>query len=342
MKRVLLLLFNFIFFFFLCFYQFYVPTSFSKEPSQVITIKNGSYLRLISSQLKDKGLIRSQLFFKLYVKWKKVGNQLKAGSFLLNPNFSISTIVQHLTTKNGNAALIKLTIPEGFSIDDISKRLESLGMSSASFFSHYAHGQAIDDFREMFPFLNELVDVRTVEGYLFPDTYFFAKDVSSKVIVETMLREFQNKIIPIWEEDPGTEGSPKARFSFHEVLTLSSLIEKEARVQDEMVIISSVFCNRLKRKMPLASDPTVVYALGKRYKDKVYYKDLKIDSPYNTYRYSGFTPSPIASIGVMAFKSALTPIDSKYLFFVANKNGTHHFSNTYAEHLAYQKKQKHK
>lgn len=325
----------------LCFYHFYVPLSLDKEAAKVITIKKGSYPSSIASQLEKSDLIRSAFFFKLYVKWAGVGSKLKAGSFLLQPHMSLSKIVEALITENGNAALVRVTIPEGFSINDIAHRLDALGIISAKTFSTYAHTQAINDMKPKYPFLQD-VDVATIEGYLFPDTYFFSKNVTAKRIVDTMLNEFSNRLMPLWDEDDAEEGTPKQRFSLHQVLTLASFIEKEARVQSEMPLISSVFCNRLRKKMPLASDPTVVYALGERYKDRVYYKDLKIDSPYNTYKYSGFTPSPIASVGEAAFKAALRPVESNYLFFVANSNGTHYFSATYEEHLAYQRKGKHK
>ena len=118
------------------------------------------------------------------------------------------------------------------------------------------------------------------------------------------------------------------------------MIEKESRVISEMPRISSVFYNRLRKRMRLSSDPTVVYALGKSYKDRVYYKDLKIKSPYNTYRVGGFPPSPIASPGQMAFKAACNPESTTFLFFVAMKDGRHYFSNTYQEHLAFQRQMK--
>ena len=148
-----------------------------------------------------------------------------------------------------------------------------------------------------------------------------------------MLTQFNNQIYTPYKTNNKTY-----KYSFHQLTTLASMIQKESRINSEMPRISSVFYNRLKKRMRLESDPTVVYALGKTYKDKVYYKDLETKSPYNTYRVGGFPPTPIASPGTKAFKAALNPETTPYLFFVAQKNGYHHFTKTYKEHLAIQRK----
>ena len=173
-------------------------------------------------------------------------------------------------------------------------------------------------------------------GY-FTDPYYFKQNEPIEVIIKTMLDQFS---INIWQPFQKETRFKNLRYTFHELLTLSSMIQKESRVITEMPMISSVFYNRLKKRMRLASDPTVVYALGKSYKDRVYYKDLKIKSPYNTYRVGGFPPTPIAAVGLDAFRAACFPETSPYLFFVAKPDGSHYFSRTYQEHLAIQRKLK--
>ena len=244
-----------------------------------------------------------------------------------------------LISENGAANLVRVIIPEGYSVNDIAYRLDKLGLVNHAEFSNYVHKKAKDELKERFTFLKK-APVQTIEGYLFPDTYFLERTSSYKKIITAMLYEYEKQIIPLWEKAKSQKGSPKSRFNMHQVSIIASLIEKEARLVDEMPVISSVFYNRLKKKMLLASDPTVVYAMGKQYKKRVLYKDTRVDSPYNTYKYTGFPPSPIASFGVAAFKASLSPSQTNYYFFFANKGGSHTFTSTYEDHLRLQKKKR--
>jgi len=305
----------------------------------VFSIPKGASSQFIGEKLESRRVIRSASAFRYYVKLKGLSSAFKAGTFTLDAHLSMIDNIQTLMTENGQADFVKVTIPEGFSINDIADRLESLGIVSANAFSTYAHVKAKADFAEKYPYLNSF-NYTTLEGYLFPETYFISQGATPYQIVSIMLKEFDRRITPLWEAAEAPKGSPKQRFNFHQVLTIASLIEKEARIRSEMTTISSVFYNRLKKRMQLASDPTVVYALGKQYKKKVFYKDLKVDSPYNTYKYTGFPPTPIASIGDHAFKASLDPLSTPYYFFVANRDGSHHFTRTYQEHLNYQRKNK--
>ena len=308
------------------------PASLEAGDGKIVTIQKGQTTRQIAQTLKAKKLIKSPRAFYIYIRYRKLGHKLKAGSFLLRPNQSLMSIGRDLTEKNGVAEMVKVTIPEGFSIAQISQVLAKKELVDEKAFQTYAHTQAKKDFIPRYSFLKNL-PVHTLEGYLFPETYFFPKVVDAKQVVDTMLKQFDKQIYAQWQAAEALKGSPKKRFNLHQVLTIGSLIQKEARVQDEMTTISAVFYNRLRKRMALASDPTVVYALGQGYKRKVYYKDLKIDSPYNTYKYSGFPPSPIAAVGAKAFAASLAPRKVSYLFFVATKGGRHTFTNTYKEHL---------
>ena len=319
-------------------YYVHTPVSVTKN-SIVIDISKGSSAKKIAHLLEKKGVIRSSKFFYWHILLNGTGPKLRAGAFLISPSYSPSKIAGVLQKESGAANLIRVTIPEGYNIWDIADVFQSKGLALSKEFSEYAHTKAKYEFQDEFKFL-KIIPVDTIEGYLYPETYYFSPTSTIPALIRVMLVHFQKMALPAWESASVENGFPKSRFTFHQILTVASLIEKEARVQSEMPRISSVFYNRLKKRMPLASDPTIVYALGKSYKKKVYYKDLKIDSPYNTYRNSGFMPSPIASMGIKAIKASLAPEKTNYYFFVANKNGTHAFTETYKQHLRVQNKKR--
>lgn len=219
---------------------------------------------------------------------------------------SNADIFKTLSTKQGPAIYKKINIPEGFSLKKIANRLEAEHVISANTFLHYTQNHAKSEFESTFTFLKEN-PLQTIEGYLFPDTYYFTPNMSKKQIVKMMLNTFKTKIWPLWQNNKALKGSPKARFNFHQVLSMASIIEKETKIQDEMPTISSVYYNRLQKKMRLQADPTVLYALGEPNKKRILYKDLKTSNPYNTYRHGSIPPGPIASPGVAAMKASLTP-----------------------------------
>jgi UPF0755 protein len=316
-------------------YYCYTPVSLN-GPKKVIVIPKGSTSYQIGTILKNKNLIRSARVFYGYSRLRGSDAPLRAGTFLISPTHSIPQLIQLLQTDSGSHHLTRITFPEGYNIWEMAKRLEKKGVSDYDTIIDYWHKKAKKDFEAEYPFLKEST-VETLEGYLYPETYYIPKENALRTITRLMLTEFQNRIMPLWINNPAVKGSPKARFNLHQVLTIGSLIEKEARLKSEMPLISAVFYNRLRQRMQLAADPTIVYAMGKSHKGRVYYKDTKIDSPYNTYKYTGFMPSPISSVSDRAFIASLTPKKVSYFFFVANKDGSHTFTNTYREHLNTQK-----
>ncbi|RAP33522.1 endolytic transglycosylase MltG [Candidatus Marinamargulisbacteria bacterium SCGC AG-410-N11] len=317
------------------FYQFCIPVS-TKSDKVVIKIEKGSIPKQIAKTLKRKKIIRSEFSFILYTKLNKISNQLRAGYFLLNKNDNLIVIIEKLINENGVAKLERVTIPEGFSVLQIEQLLKKKQLFKNINFSNYIHNIAKDKFMNEFEFLKG-VPVKTIEGYLFPDTYFVDPNGKIEDLVRVMLNQFEKVMLPIYKNSKRYKNSPKTRFSFHQILTMASIIEKEAQIASEREIISAVYYNRLKRKKRLEADPTVIYALGKGYKKKVYYKDLKVKSPYNTYRNFGLPPSPIASPGLASLKASLFPAKVNYLFFVANSDGSHFFTKTYKDHLRVQK-----
>jgi UPF0755 protein len=251
---------------------------------------------------------------------------LRQGEYELDRKMSLVRIIAVLRGRVPGLKLVRVTIPEGYSVAKIAKLLESKELISAPKFLEYVRN-AKPELEAKFPFLSQ-VPTSNLEGYLFPETYLFAHGVSSAVVTEAFLGQFQRRVLPIWNSI-----SASANISLHEAVTLASMIEKEAHDPAEMRLISAVFHNRLKKRINLASDPTVLYALGEPEKEIVTYADLRVDSPFNTYRRPGLPPTPIASPGAHAFAAALHPENSDFLYFVANGDGTHSFSRTLQEHV---------
>lgn len=316
----------------------YLPGGLSSYTYE-LKIPPGATVSSIAASLKDKGHIRSETAFKLVVKLFGTEGDFKAGGFTLNNRLSLSGIIYELTHQNGISSYTKVLIPEGFRLAQIAKRLADSGViEQEQLFLDYIEKQALSDFKDDFDFLKE-VPSNQLEGYLYPSTYYISESDTPKSITRQMFEEFEKSIWSEWKKADAALDSPKSRFTFHEVLTLASIIEREAYLKSEQTLISSVYNNRLKSRMPLESCPTVYYALGIDDKPFLTYEDTRVQSPYNTYIHSGFPPSPIASPGKDAFLAALNPKDTDYFYFVANEDHSHSFSKSYAEHVRIQRVQ---
>ena len=292
-----------------------------------IHIPSGSTGKEVTEQLYQQDIIKKKTSFFLYLKLTNADRNLRAGTFFLSPNHSYKDIIDILQEKKGAASLTKVTIPEGFSITEIADTLEKHRIiQDKKKFIDYVQSNVKSQFQNQFTFLKGTPN-NNLEGYLFPNTYIFAKGISYHAIVSTFLEEFEKQILQIWKQNP----SPY--YSLHEMLTLASIIERESQTPTEMTIISGVFHNRLKRGIPLAACPTVGYAIGQPRKKIMTYTDIKAKSPYNTYIHRGLPPTPIASPGKAAFLASLTPQTTKALYFVSNGDGTHTFSQTHKDHI---------
>ncbi len=300
----------------------------------VLYVPPGYRASQIGDLLAQRGLIRSRHAFILWTKVTRKESKLWAGYYNISSHFSGQFIVKILTEHTPYSRLVRVTIPEGYSLRQIAETLDSKKLVDSDEFVGYVRDQAKMEMLPQFPWMM-MVPTRNLEGVLYPDTYLFPPSASKQLIVKTMLTAFSRQVIPVWNA-----ASPNATLNFYNTLVMASIVEKEAIVGDEMPVIAGVFFNRLDRNMPLASDPTVIYALGLNWKDTVFYRDLKVDSPYNTYRNRGLPPTPIASPGIASFKAALQPTRGQYLFFVASPegNGRHIFTRSYQEHLLAQKK----
>ena len=221
---------------------------------------------------------------------------------------------------NVKAILYTVTIPEGYRITEIAELLEQKGLiNKAEFIAETRNPELLNDLK--------ISSGGTLEGYLYPETYKFSKAEGAKKIVQTLVSTFKQRV-----QKPELMAQTKAgKLTFHEIVTLASLIEKETGLGTERKLISSVFHNRLVKKMRLQTDPTVIYAM-ENFDGNIRKKDLSIDSPYNTYKYFGLPPGPIASPGLDSIRAALEPEQSEFLYFVSRKNGSHQFSTNYKDH----------
>lgn len=302
-----------------------LPVDVNDSKDIVVNIPKGSSTSKIANILEEKGLIRNELYFRYISRQRNIGQKYQAGDYKLNRSQSIDEIIEKLTSGDVYVETVKFTIPEGFELTQIVDRLvgvEDLNLNRDKLLDIMENG----DFD--FKFLNEIPKGEDrLEGYLFPDTYEVLKDANEKDIIVMMLNRFDRAF-----KEEYYERAQELNMSIEEVIVLASIIEREARVDSERPIISSVFHNRLKRDMLLQSCATIQYVLGER-KEKLTYKDLEIESPYNTYMNVGLPPSPIASPGETSIKAALYPEDTSYLYFVAKGDGSHVFSKTYQGHL---------
>ncbi len=289
---------------------------------QVVMLKPGQGFSTFSNQLYELGVIDHPGKFKLFARIKGYDKQIKAGEYLLSsamPPLKIFKIIL-----SGKVRLHRLTIPEGYNLWQVARIVTDSGFGTETDFLKAATNA------ELVHAAN--VDAETLEGYLFPDTYYFAKGASPEQIVSTMVKRFWSVFKPEWKEQAQTLG-----LTIHEVVTLASIIEKETGVAEERPLISSVFHNRLKRRMRLESDPTVIYGI-KDFDGNLTRKHLALPTPYNTYTMKGLPAGPIANCGVQAIEAALFPAETDFLYFVSKRDQTHQFSTNIKDHNRFVRK----
>jgi UPF0755 protein len=287
---------------------------------RIILIESGLGRRAIAERLAAEGVLRFRGPFLLYA-YAQPGRTLKAGEYVFDQPMTPAEVFSKL--ERGEVRLYPLVIPEGLTRWEVALEVERLGLASHEAFLRATENREL--IRDLAP------PARNLEGYLFPETYHFAKPADPEAMVRTMVERFRR----VWGElEP--VASPPRPLAPHELVTLASLVEKETGVADERGLVAAVFYNRLERRMVLACDPTVIYAerlaKGGEFDGAINVSDLERESPYNTYRVAGLPPGPIASPGRAALAAALKPPKSNYLFFVSNNQGGHHFATTAQEH----------
>lgn len=292
-----------------------------KSPPEKILyeIERGEGAKSLAEHLKEEGILQKKRAFLLGHSLFYSQKTIKAGEYVFDLPLSIQKILNIIT--KGKILLHAATIPEGLTRMEIADYLESLGFSERQAFM-----KASEDTTAISVFDSE---ARNLEGYLFPETYFFPKGVTTEKIVSSMATQFKDTFSEEW-----TRRSDEIGLTIREIVILASLIEKETSLPDERPLVSAVFHNRLKKQMKLDCDPTIIYALKQdgQFKDRLHTKDLRLDSPYNTYLYRGLPPGPIANPGKDSIAAALYPADKDFLFFVSKNDGSHHFSRSFREH----------
>jgi UPF0755 protein len=308
------------------------PVNPDSDKDIVVEVPIGSGVSTISQLLEDKGLVKNAKVFKYYVKFKNESNFM-AGEYHMNPSMSIQEIIDSLKTgKIMQEPVFTMTIPEGRQLKEISAIIaKKTNQKEEEIWKQLNDEAFIKGLMAKYPdLLTTEIWAKTIkyplEGYLFPATYsYYEEKPTLEAIISVMLDKTES-VVKAYETE-----IERDKLTVHQFLTMSSLIEEEATKNVDRKKIASVFYNRIEQGMPLQTDPTVLYALGE-HKDRVYYKDLEVDSPYNTYQNVGLPPGPIANAGTVSMEAALHPDDTDYLYFLASKDGKVYFSKSLNEH----------
>jgi UPF0755 protein len=279
-------------------------------------IAPGETFGRVSDRLKADGLVRSREFFYYSGRLTGRSGKMKAGEYELNTHMSASEILEVII--GSSVKLVRVTILEGMTMFQVASRLEEMGLVDKAQFLELCWDPV---------FLEELmIPSFSVEGYLFPETYYLARGTSARRMIRTFVEMFWAKI-----DDDDLERARRLNMSIHQAVTMASVIEKETGLTGEMGLISSVFHNRIAKRMRLQSDPTAIYDImpygGRVTRDHLFRK-----TPFNTYQIPGLPLTPVSNPGLMAIRAALNPQQTPYLFFVSRRDGSHHFSATYEEH----------
>jgi len=288
----------------------------ASDTLRTILIPEGATLKQVASQLEREHVIRSRWGFLLLGRVRSADRRIPAGEYALHPGMRPAEILSEILS--GHVVLHSVTIPEGYTAAQIADLLQQKGLTDGAEFIRLVRD------REFIRSLD--LDETSLEGYLFPETYRFPRSAKAKEVGRAMVNGVSQTLTP--------ELRARAKdldMSMHDVLTLASLVEKETGVDAERELVSAVFHNRLRRHIPLQSDPTVIYGLD-HFDGNLRKRDLGSTSPYNTYRVVGLPPGPIANPGAKSIRAALYPATAKYLYFVSRNDGTHVFSSSLDEH----------
>ncbi len=286
------------------------------EPKFVM-LKPGWSTRHIANELQANGVIHSARAFLAYHYVVKP-RSLKAGEYKFESSETALQVHDRLT--RGDVYVHTVTVPEGFNMFEIGQAVEAAGLGKQQEFVEQAKRQ-VSLIHELDP------DAKSLEGYLFPDTYGFTRTQTMEDIVSAMVRRFKQEAHAIGL------GAP-ANTDVHRAVTLAAIVEKETASAEERPVVAGVYLNRLQKNMALDADPSVIYAalLAGHYQGAIHQSDLQFDSPYNTYKYPGLPPGPIANPGKASLEAAMHPAQTDYLYFVSDNNGHHRFARTLDEH----------
>lgn len=295
---------------------------------KTFTVKPGESFSSINYRLKKEGLISNARIFHRYASLKNLMGSFKAGEYIIEPDSNMLDVMNILIT--GKSKTISITIPEGKNMYEIGKMLESKKITSYQDFIHTA--KDID-------FVHSLnIPAETVEGYLFPETYYFTRNTPAPLVIKTMVHQF-------FEMTKSLTFS-QGKLTNFQIITLASIVEKETGAAWERPKIAGVFLNRLHKRMRLQSDPTTIYGIYEHFDGNLRKRDLLEKTPYNTYKISGLPRGPISNPGLKSIKAVLHPEHHRNLYFVSMNDGTHVFSEKYSDHVKavnkYQKSRKYR
>jgi len=278
------------------------------KTAKLVEINEGATAKDVAKILEEKGIIKNDDWFLYLTKRYNIQEKLQSGIYEFSGRTPLKKVI--LKIVKGEVFLVRVTIPEGYTIREIAELLEKKKLVKQEEFIRYA------------------LENKKLEGMLFPDTYFFPHKVSVEAITSTMFRRFKTVFEEIYGEPITDANFEKVK----EIVTIASIVEEEAMYDDEKMIIAGIIYKRLKKGMPLQSCSTVIYALGKP-KARLSTNDLKIKSEYNTYTHRGLPPGPICNPGINSLRAAINPQKTDYLYFVSMGNGRNYFSKTYQEHI---------
>jgi UPF0755 protein len=284
-------------------------------PPREVTIEKGESFRQIARALADAGVVRSELALRLYGRMSRTASQIKPGDYAFNGGERIPDVMRHLV--KGDFIVVTITIPEGLTVHEIAERVAQTGLVCEDEFEDAARDGAIVRALGLMPL--------GAEGYLFPATYKFSPHAKTNDVLAAMLARFYQVLTPDVEERMFAVGLDARR-----LVTMASIVEKEAKAPAERPLIAGVFYNRLRLGMPLQSDPTAEYELDDATQSAA--TAVHTTSAFNTYDFTGLPPGPIANPGLKSIEAALYPTQTDYLYFVAREGGTHVFSKSYDEH----------
>lgn len=319
---------------YLAFRQGEIESPASEDSTPILfTITSGETATTIATRLENAGLIRDAGLFRLLVQYRGVDAQLEAGDYQLRANMSVEEIVHAL--QSGRPSETTITIPEGRRMEEIAEMLEERGLVEGEEFM-----RAVREGEFEYDFLSDRPEGVSLEGYLFPDTYNIPLEFGAAQIIDMMLADFGRRFTPEMRQEAARGG-----MSIHEVLTVASLVEREARIPEERPIIASVYLNRLEAGWLLESDATAQYALGYQEETGQWWKSpvsleemTEVDSPYNTYLYPGLPPGPICNPGLASIQAVINPAETNYMYFYHKGDGSHAFAETLEEHLENQRR----
>ncbi|KKQ51133.1 MAG: YceG family protein [Parcubacteria group bacterium GW2011_GWD2_38_11] len=311
--------------FFYVYDRIYLESGTASEKKTVL-IEKGDNALVVGEKLAGEGIIDGKYFLVLYLFNKNHLHSLVAGAYEFAPGLKIPEVARIITGGEVISTRIPITFPEGWTIKQMAERLDANGFSKNDFISIVNNPSS--ELKEKYKFLGEIPKGKSLEGYLFPDTYYFSKDATAQDIVEKMLKNFDVKITENMRDDVSMQ-----KKSLYDVVTMASIVEGEVKNDDDRKIVAGLFWNRLENGMPLQSDATLEYILGdNKFQHSI--AETKIESPYNTYQNKGLPPGPVSNPGLNSIIAAINPAQTDFVYFLTDpKTGNTAFAKTFEQHI---------